>query len=318
MEKVIDILNKQKDEVISLYQNGMLQKDIAELYGVSKSSIGRLLRNNGMVHNPRLTDSIKKEIVALYNEGYSQKDIAKECNVNEKSVHKVLNDFGVEKREMSYIKQKYSLNENYFDKIDTPNKAYILGFLYADGYNNYLTRTITLSLQERDKEILEKIKSEIGSNRPLFFQNIRDKRPTCQNQYSLCITNKHMSERLKELGVTQSKSLELQFPDWIDKKLIPHFLRGYMDGDGYIAKRQNDYHTSFISTNNFCLYAKEIIDNELGISCGIVLDGRTNDITSSLTVNKKYQSKKFLDWIYQDADLYLDRKYQLYKNKKYE
>ena len=64
--------------------------------------------------------------------------------------------------------------------------------------------------------------------------------------------------------------------------------------------------------------AKEIIDNELGVSCNVVVDGRTNDITSTLTVNKKYESKKFLDWIYKDANMYLERKYQLYKNKRYE
>ena len=60
MEKVIDILNKNKDEIISLYNNGMLQKEIADLYCVSKSSIGRLLRSNGIVSNPRLTDETKK------------------------------------------------------------------------------------------------------------------------------------------------------------------------------------------------------------------------------------------------------------------
>lgn len=318
MKKVIDILNKNKDEIISLYNNGMLQKEIADLYCVSKSSIGRLLRSNGIVSNPRLTDETKSQIITLYNEGLTHKNIANICNVSENSVYKVLSDFNVEKRDISHVRQKYSLNEHYFDVIDTPNKAYILGFLYADGYNNYTNRTVTLSLQERDKEILEKINNEIGSNRPLFFENIKDKRPTCQNQYRLSITNKHVSETLKNLGVTKAKSLELTFPVWLDEKLIPHFLRGYMDGDGYIAKRPNDYHTSFVSTYSFCLSAKEIIDNTLGVSCNIVLDGRTNDITSTLNINKKYQSKMFLDWIYQDADLYLDRKYQLYKNKKYE
>lgn len=31
--------------------------------------------------------------------------------------------------------KKYYFNENYFESINTYEKAYVLGFIYADGYN---------------------------------------------------------------------------------------------------------------------------------------------------------------------------------------
>jgi len=58
-------------------------------------------------------------------------------------------------KSVSQAQRKYSLNENYFDEIDTSNKAYILGFLYADGYNNRINNTVVLSLFKQDREILE-------------------------------------------------------------------------------------------------------------------------------------------------------------------
>lgn len=50
--------------------------------------------------------------------------------------------------------RKYSLNESYFEKIDSEEKAYFLGFLFSDG--SVSKYSLNLSLAEVDKEILEK------------------------------------------------------------------------------------------------------------------------------------------------------------------
>ena len=64
----------------------------------------------------------------------------------------------------------YTINEDYFDIIDTEEKAYLLGFLYADGNHFTKKNRITIGLQEKDKHILEKFNELIGSNRPLFLR----------------------------------------------------------------------------------------------------------------------------------------------------
>lgn len=125
------------------------------------------------------------------------------------------------------------LNESYFDEIDTPNKAYILGFLYADGYNNRINNSIVLSLSKEDREILEKISKEVGSNKPLFESDYVNKNDgTERHMLILTMASKHMCEALEKWGLTQNKTFTITFPDFLREDLIPHFVRGYFDGDG--------------------------------------------------------------------------------------
>ena len=93
---------------------------------------------------------------------------------------------------------------------------------------------IKIELQERDKDILEEINKELGSNRELYFNDLSSKNSNHQNTYGLIIVNKHMSEILKQKGMMQNKSLVLKFPEWLDEDLYSHFIRGYFDGDGHI------------------------------------------------------------------------------------
>lgn len=146
--------------------------------------------------------------------------------------------------------RKYEINENYFDIIDTEHKVYTLGFLYVDGYNNEKKNIVKISLVENDKEILEKIKSPICSQKPLRYYKYKTNR---QPQYSFVIDNSHISSILSKLGVVQAKTFKLKFPNFLNKKLIRHFIRGYFDGDGCITKnnKSGSYYISFVSTDNF-------------------------------------------------------------------
>lgn len=216
-------------------------------------------------------------------------------------------------------KRKYAVNETYFDEIDTPNQAYILGFLYADGSNNPDKWTISMSLQEEDRDILEKIRSEIASEKPLEFLDYTNKHDggyTYKNQYRLLIFNKHMCETLESIGMVQNKSLKLQFPD-IKPELYPHFIRGYFDGDGCIHQRvvSDKYRPvtlSIISTESFCKSLVEISKKYLGIKSNYYDVGCHNGITKSFAISSQDSVRKFLDWIYRDADLFLKRKHDRY------
>lgn len=103
----------------------------------------------------------------MYKKGLSITQIGEKLKIYHKLVSKVLKENNIERKNNN--KRTYKLNEHYFDKIDTPNKAYILGFFYADGCNIMSKSTVTMSLEETDKEILEKIRLEIGSERQLEF-----------------------------------------------------------------------------------------------------------------------------------------------------
>ena len=61
--------------------------------------------------------------------------------------------------------------------------------------------------------------------------------------------------------------------------------------------------------------AKEYIENKLGIECKIIDAPCHNGITRQLIISKKENTKPFLDYIYQDVELCLQRKHQIYYEK---
>lgn len=259
----------------------------------------------------------EQDIINMYvNQNLSTVAIGKVMGCNYNKISRVLKSYNIKPDGRSV--RKHKLNELYFDSIDTPNKAYILGILYADG-NVYPEKgTIFISLQEDDKEILEKMRIEIGSAKELkFIDNTNNHRNgyNYKNAYSLIFYSTYMCKSLILQGMMPNKSLKLEFPN-ISPELYKHFIRGYFDGDGsvyrYIKNENNKQVTVTItSTLKFCEKVKEILKNELGVYCGIYDASNHNGITKVISMSTS-SSKKFLDWIYDDAELYMKRKYDRY------
>lgn len=69
---------------------------------------------------------------------------------------------------------KYTFNKDYFERIDSKDKAYFLGLLYADGCNSISATqgqcTIVINLHEKDRSILDIFNKYIGSNKPLSYK----------------------------------------------------------------------------------------------------------------------------------------------------
>lgn len=129
----------------------------------------------------------------------------------------------------------HQFNHNYFKTIDTEEKAYILGFLYADGYNS--DKQVVIAQLEQDVDILEKINKALDADNQIKrkLQSTNNK-TVCQ----LCYSSIDMCADLTNLGCFRNKSLACTFPTFLDKSLIRHFIRGYFDGDGcvWIGKRK--------------------------------------------------------------------------------
>ena len=255
----------------------------------------------------------QEKIKNLYLSGISTVKIGKMFNVSHKKIARILDQLGIPRTGVG--RRKYGLLENYFDQIDTPNKAYILGFLFADGYNSISKSTVTMSLEENDREILEEIRAELHSEKPLEFLDYTQKNDfgyKYKNQYRLLLFSAHMCKSLEKLGVAPNKSLSLKFPA-ISDDLLPHFIRGVFDGDGSIySYKFKNFNVTITSTSSFCESLKQLVENALDIHCGIYDASCHNGVTKVFTICGKLQTKKFLDWIYNDADLYLKRKYNRY------
>lgn len=267
----------------------------------------------------KLTDEQKIQIVEKYNSGkYICKILALEYNVSISSIFSLLKRRNVKLKTQSELQRKYSLNEHYFDKVDTKEKAYFLGLLYADGCNKENKNNIQITLAETDKYILEKFKYELSCNSPLRIEHSNNKNPNRQNTFRLSISSKHMSQQLAKLGCFQRKSLTLKFPteEQVPKHLLNHFIRGMWDGDGSITISKNQPYCKLTSTSYFCDSLKEILNN-INITSGVHRMKRSiknNNTTRDLNIGRNRSNiSKFLNWLYQDATIYLKRKHQKYQ-----
>lgn len=250
------------------------------------------------------------KVIDLYNYGLSTIKIANMYDTSHSVVRDVLIKCGVTLRDNSHKGRKYTIDESYFDDINTANKSYILGLLYADGCNYPPQRRVKIELQERDKSILEDINIEIKSNKPLSLIPLHDKNPNWQNTYRLDIVNKHISETLVEKGVVQNKSLILQPPECLYNDFLRDFIRGYFDGDGHIDK----YFLNVASTLEMCEWIKKVIKDNVDVNMVIYnIQGREDSNTKLLTLYKRSDMLVFLNYLYNDSNLKIERKYMQYK-----
>lgn len=258
----------------------------------------------------RTTDAERVNIVRLYlEEQQSATTIANEYGISAVAVYGLLKRRGISRREQSVVQRKYPLNESFFDHIDAQEKAYFLGFLYADGCNFPERNNVTLSLQERDKGILLTLNSMLQPTKPLQF--IRTRSENQQNQYRIVIASAHISNTLAAKGLTKAKTHTITFPQWLDDCLVKHFIRGYVDGDGWIGKRS----MSIVGTESLCLSIANILKQQLGVNSYIsTRHPDRNNTTRTLEVSGRKKCLKVLSWLYDGFTVCLPRKFERYQD----
>lgn len=228
-------------------------------------------------------------------------DLAKKYKVSRVTVRSYAKRSGLHKGNLKRLKT-YTLDVNYFNLIDNPNKAYVLGFIYADGCNT--RRGLQIGIQEEDKEVLEFIKKELNSN-----NNLRYVKPFKEGwlpKWELIISSKELSESLTKAGCPPSKSLILDFPNLSDN-LIPHFIRGYFDGDGGLSICKKGYgRLSFISGSKVFI---DKLRNYFLKKTGDLLplyEGKAY----SLQTSKQSLVKNIINLMYTDSTFSMQRKYK--------
>lgn len=270
----------------------------------------------------KLTDQQKIEICEKYKTGnYTYASLGKEYFLHPSCISRMVRKRGIKTTyNFSEEARIHTINHNYFDVIDSEDKAYFLGLLYADGYNCQERGYIRLCLQEDDKYILDNFNKYVNSDKPLFFD--KKKNPKWKNMYQLVLYSTKMSNKLSELGCTQAKSLTLQFPteQQVPKDLLRHFIRGMFDGDGCISVGKHKSVRIYITSSSY--FCSEMVQEMLNLNIKSKFKIRTrknnhNSITSDFIIDRKHDIYKFCNWMYQDSSLFLKRKYNIYK-KSYE
>lgn len=267
--------------------------------------------------NKNLTD----EIVKLHREGKNNTEITKILNIQYRTVAKHLkNSLNYDAvSNMSKIKRKYSLNENFFENIVTEEQCYWLGFIFADGYvNNSIKpgskkydRHLKIVLKEIDIEHLENFKTSINSNKPIkLLKYTNGYYPT------LIIYNKKIVEDLVKLGCVQGKTHKLLFPKSLSKEQIRHFIRGYFDGDGCITRsnkeKNNTCNLNITGRKEFLFEIQKIFNDELGLNYTKMSKRhkeRKNDIYT-IHYGGIHVMKKLKKYLYDESMIFLFRKFK--------
>ena len=208
--------------------------------------------------------------------------------------------------------EKYNYNRHIFDKIDTEEKAYWLGFIEADGC---LTseNTLAINLAEKDKDHLQKFCSFLGMNDKDICRCIKKGFGGAYTRDNpvvyVIICSTEIVQALKNKGVEFRKSGKERPFICTTKELEKSYIRGLIDGDGYIRKTQ--YGCGLVGSFQICEYVKQYIHNNIinMDKIHLVQDGKI----WKLRIAGKNKTKKILDYFYNNALVYLNRKYAIYQ-----
>lgn len=267
--------------------------------------------------NNRLSIQQELEIINLKKIKTPIKKIMENYNIkNVKTIYDILKRNG---RIHIIGNKKYYVNDNYFEKIDSEEKAYWLGFLYADGYvrmSSGRSGHLKLKLKNTDRNHIEKFREALKSNYPIIDgkENFKvGERKYTSFTSSINIYNTKIVHDLFKLGCLNNKTFKIRLPE-LENELMIHFIRGYFDGDGCVYKQKNknnSYKITIVGNNNFIIDIKEHLikigkfeNNDFSI-----IQKKTYTL---LSINKYLSSLKFYHYIYQMSSVYLDRKKEKY------
>lgn len=244
-------------------------------------------------------------------------DIANKLGCTERQVRGWINNH--------CTKKNRDYKDSYFDVIDTPAKAYFLGFIYADGWITYRTvncmnvgHEFAMQLQIRDRYILERLNSELGdahivtdSEKTITICNNKNESHT---EFSILrVYSARIVRALIANGISSNKTYSKIYPT-VDGELFSHFLRGYFDGDGCVsANSRGKAQVHFTAFGvSFLEYIQRVLSERYGIRSSIYA---CNERKHRLMLFRHDDVRAFCDLIYRDsANLRLERKYNKFVN----
>jgi len=260
----------------------------------------------------KITEELKQDIIDFYRESPKSLDtVAEKFDLCLPTIIKIL------KNEPKYTKARiYNPNmvEDYFCSIDTEIKAYFLGLIIADG-NVFIKgkqnrqASISITLDEEDKYILDKFKEELNINTSVASDG--------RGCYQIAIRSNLMASDLSKYGIVPNKSFITYLPTvGINDNLMPHLIRGIMDGDGNIFMKKTDkkflHAISFCGSNKLMSDISDYLYNKLLLKTKPKVYNYLNRKLSEIKIQGKEDILKYGNWIYNNSSIFLLRKKKIY------
>lgn len=318
---------------VSLYKDGNSLKQISEILKNENISLNPVtvynilcrnninLRNKGGKENFSVEEILNMKYL-YFEENKTLQEIADKYNCVVNTVKKNIKD---DVRYLNRVKLNYKnidFIEDFFENIDTELKAYLLGFLIADGnvYKDKMSNSyrIRITVKQSDVYILDLFKNALNTKSAYKYREKVSKN-VISKTLSLDMTSEKMFKDLSKYGVVPNKVAKTFLPN-INKSLMPHLIRGILDGDGCIQSNRKSI--SFVGSNQLIHQLHDYLVSNLGLF-NVKVSVREYKIkTGEIHTNYSicWTSKKDFSilgkFLYKDAHYYYERKYKNWlKNK---
>lgn len=318
-----------ESNIIKDYQNNITIRDLMLKYHKSDITIIKIFKKNNIkiknagFYKRKISDNEYKKIGEMYENGENTYEIANKYKVTPRIIIIILDKLGIKRRKQTFIQRKYQVNDYFFDSINNWSwkQAYLLGWILSDGHINSSRNSITIALQEKDIEILYKLRDLIGYTGPLGLMKRRvdkkignNKIKQLQNVYRLDIGNKRIYDTLSTLCPEKDKTRELKFPIFIKRELYNDLIRGFWEGDGCLHIANNCHGVINIVSTRYFLEELQKILKEIGCKSRLYFNKKIYDgEIYPLHIGGNKNVLKFLNFIYKDAKLYLERKFDIFE-----
>ena len=261
--------------------------------------------------------NVKEQIINNYIDGTSIRALSIQYNYGYDRVRRLIKKANIEIRGNDFNSKKFKNNSHVFDVIDTEEKAYWLGFLYADGcVMERENLRLQLSLSANDIEHLKLFQSFMQTDNPIRIYDGNHNNQYCR----IIIIDNYLCKQLIGKGCFQNKTGKITYPSFLNESLHKHFIRGYVDGNGCIT-----FHKVKANPNRLAFALKIDSTREMLFEFNKLLpvknkkeipklykrrDNNVNDYSLEYGGNK--QVLQLLDYLYGNSTIYLQRKYERY------
>lgn len=301
------------------FKNGFAIQELVIKYNKDRHWIAKLLNEKGLETNKKLSDEQINIILKYFNKELAS-DVAKRVGCSESSVFAVYKRFNKENYKKIYEHLKY------FDNIDSDDKAYFLGFIAADGCvytkdnGNIHRRFLSISIQRRDRYILEKLYEFMNKTNGRYIYDYTDKN---RFEYSnIQIGGNYLLKSLSKYNIVPNKTWSYVPVNLNNDILMFSFLRGFFDGDESITNHKyksiddrnllpSSYQISIVGNFDCMLFIKEFLQ-KYNIKSSVIRDNRkySHDFYQ-LIISDSSSIYLFLKHIYTNSVVHLNRKKEI-------
>ncbi len=230
--------------------------------------------------------------------------------------------------QIGLTRTRKTCTRDFFNIIDTEEKAYWLGFIFADGYISFseksmkkgqlaTTYCVGIKLKWSDREHLKKFNKSINGNYKVFKTIVHPDgfRKQTTEAARIVVYSQQMYNDLNKY-FDRDKTYTAKFPD-IPDNLMRHFIRGYFDGDGCFTFTKKSFDVEFLgASKEFHEGLRNILEKN---GFHFTINSKINQYGTEMYyihINRNKDRLNFLDWIYEDCNIFLNRKYKRYLDVK--